>query len=126
LHRLITALGATVVEHPAMTDCCGAYQILGEETAALGASAAVLQSAVARGAEAVVTSCPLCDYNLGTRQPDIRAREPGLPEVPVYYFTQLMALALGCEAATCRLDLSPPVCQRMLAERGFAAAEPGA
>jgi len=123
LHQLIAAVGATVVEHPAMTDCCGAYQILGAEAAALTASGAVLRAAVARGAEAVVTSCPLCDYNLGTRQADIRAREPGLPEVPVYYFTQLLALALGCEVASCRLDLSPPVCRRTLAARGFASGE---
>ncbi|MBI5477509.1 MAG: CoB--CoM heterodisulfide reductase iron-sulfur subunit B family protein [Deltaproteobacteria bacterium] len=122
LHRLLAALGAETVDFPAMTDCCGAYQILGHEAMALDASAAILRSATRRGAQALVTSCPLCDYNLGARQPDLRDRHGDLPELPVYYFTQLLALALGCAPEALRLDLSPPGCRRLLAERGAIAA----
>lgn len=121
LHHLIEALGAEVVDFPAATECCGAYQILGNEAAALEASANILASAVERGANALVSSCPLCEYNLGTRQPDVRRRRPQLGELPTYYFTQLMALALGCDPEVCRLDLSPPICQAQLERQGLAA-----
>ena len=40
-----------------------------------------------QGAEAVITACPLCRYNL-----DVNRKE-GQPQV--YYFTELLAEALG-------------------------------
>ena len=46
----------------------------------------VLESAKNVGAEAVVTACPLCMYNL-TEMSD--------KQIPVYYFTELLAEALG-------------------------------
>ncbi|MFH0901844.1 MAG: CoB--CoM heterodisulfide reductase iron-sulfur subunit B family protein [Pseudomonadota bacterium] len=119
LHRFIEAIGATPVDFPAMTECCGSYQILGNEKAALEASASILSAASARGADAIVSSCPLCDYNLGARQADIKALRPSLEDTPTYYFTQLMALALGLPAATCRFDLSPPVCRALLEQQSF-------
>ena len=47
--------------------------------------AAIEDNARALGAEALVTACPLCMYNL---------RENG-DGLPVYYFTELLAEALG-------------------------------
>jgi heterodisulfide reductase subunit B len=50
----------------------------------------VLDNAKSWGAEAVVTTCPLCQYNLD------KLRKPGKAgELPVLYFTQLLGLAVG-------------------------------
>ena len=46
--------------------------------------------AQARAAEALITACPLCMYNLKENSED------GLP---VYYFTELLAEALGLKEA---------------------------
>jgi heterodisulfide reductase subunit B len=124
LHRLVEALGAEAVDFPAANDCCGAYQMLGLENAALDACHHILDLAVKYGAEAIVSSCPLCDYNLGTRQPDVRAKHADLPEIPTYYFTQLMAVAFGLDPTVARFDRNPPVCQRLLAERALIAPGP--
>lgn len=43
------------------------------------------------GADSVITACPLCRYNLYTN------RKEGHP--PVYYFTELLAEALGVKEA---------------------------
>jgi heterodisulfide reductase subunit B len=52
--------------------------------------------ASARGhdADVIVTACPLCQFNLDYPQ---REQETGLTgnEIPVVYFTQLMAIAMG-------------------------------
>ena len=51
----------------------------------------ILESASGFGAEALVTACPLCLYNLNKAQNGL----------PVVYFTELLAEALGVkEAAT--------------------------
>jgi heterodisulfide reductase subunit B len=41
------------------------------------------------GAEAIVTACPLCQANLETRQDNKKDK------LPIIYFTELMALAMG-------------------------------
>ena len=47
----------------------------------------ILDSAKAAGAEMIVTACPLCMYNLTANAPE--------GAVPVKYFTELLAEALG-------------------------------
>lgn len=104
--ELLRALDATPVSFSEAATCCSSYQILAHETAGLDAAASVLRSASGAGADLLVTSCPVCEYNLGRRQPDARARHAGLPELPTLYFTQLLALALGLPASTLGLPLS--------------------
>ena len=53
-------------------------------------SASVMDSAKDQGAEMVVTACPLCLYNL---------KKNSGSELPVYYFTELLAEALGLKEA---------------------------
>ena len=50
-------------------------------------SHAVLADAAAKGADTVVTACPLCLYNL--------KKNGGHDALPVVYFTELLAEALG-------------------------------
>ena len=55
----------------------------------------LLKEAARKGAQAIVTVCPLCQYNLDAYQAEIR-RATGEPlEMPVLYFTQVLGWALG-------------------------------
>ena len=56
--------------------------------------------------EALALTCPVCEYNLGRRQSDIRASQEGLNEVPTFYFTQLLALALDLPSDKLGLNLN--------------------
>jgi heterodisulfide reductase subunit B2 len=47
------------------------------------------------GADCVVTACPLCQLNLDMRQRDIEKKQQERFGLPVFYFTQLLGLALG-------------------------------
>ena len=53
-------------------------------------SNAVVNNAKAQGAEMMITACPLCKYNLVKNGTDI----------PVVYFTELLAEALGVKEDT--------------------------
>ncbi len=113
VHDLLTALGAEAVEFPAAEECCSAYETLINPTEGLHRAGKVLNSALSHGADALVLSCPLCEYNLGHRQNDI-ADKAG--DLPVFYFSQLLAVALGCDKDL-RFDLNVPTAKELLENR---------
>lgn len=104
--KFMEALGAEVVEFPMATECCGSYQVLGNPDAALKVSHKIITDATANGAEALALTCPLCDYNLSRRQDLMLGKIEGSKDVPVFYFSQLLALALGISPDVCHLELN--------------------
>ena len=85
MEDLIRALGAEAVIYPQRNECCGGYIALEDRNAAQKRSRAVCESADIHGADLIVTACPLCKYNL----------EKSGSGIPVVYFTELLAEALG-------------------------------
>ncbi|MBD3167309.1 heterodisulfide reductase, subunit B [bacterium] len=119
--NLIEAIGAEYVAYPDAETCCGSYQIIGNPEAALKTTATIVESAEKRGADALILSCPLCEYNIGRRQADVRGLREGLEPLPVFYFTQLLAIALGLDIDTLHLDRNMPEAQKLLEDKGILA-----
>lgn len=90
MEDFIRALGADPVVYAKRNECCGGYIAAESPEQAKKNSAAVLNNAVAAGAEMIITACPLCKYNLVKSGVDI----------PVVYFTELLAEALGVKEDT--------------------------
>ena len=65
----------------------------------------ILTSAQMGGAEILAVSCPLCESNLGQKQRELMGKE-NFEEMPIVYFTQLMAIALGLDSCVCQFDLN--------------------
>ncbi len=87
IEEFIKAIGGTPVVYPFRNECCGGYITLEDKELASKKSNKVLASAEGKGAEMVITACPLCMYNLqnnGTEH-----------DLPVVYFTEILAEALG-------------------------------
>jgi len=106
LEELLTALGAEVVKDPMKTECCGSYHTVNAVEVVADRGYEILHSALKRGADAMVLSCPLCDYNLDHRQREIAKKYVDFSGIPVFYFSQLLALALGLETKESRFDLN--------------------
>lgn len=106
LDDLMSALGADPVEFPYKTECCGAYQTVDKPDIIADRTNQILSSAKDQGAEIVVVSCPLCAFNLDQRQKQTVEKYPEFKHIPVLYFTQPMAIALGCPEETLRFDLN--------------------
>ena len=87
IEDFIRAIGAEPVVYGMRNECCGGYVTLENKGEAEKRSNAVLESAKAKGADTVVTACPLCLYNL--------KKNGGCEDVSVVYFTELLAEALG-------------------------------
>jgi len=117
--EFMTALGAKVVDFPMATECCGSYQVLGNPDAALKVSYDILTDAGKHDIEALALTCPLCDYNLGRRQNLMRDKFEGAPEIPVYYFTQLLAIALGLSPEVCHFELNRENALGLLKSKNF-------
>lgn len=97
LDDLMVALGATAVDFPHKNECCGAYLAVKAPDVTREMVYTIVHSAQAAGAEAVVTNCPLCQFNLDKQQAEMRKTYAGYRPMPVFYFSQLMGLALGLE-----------------------------
>lgn len=95
MEDLIQSLGAEAVDFQFKLECCGAYQTLTKKDISVKRAHEILDSAQRAGSEAIITSCPLCAYNLDFLQKDIEKEFFNFPKIPVFYFTELMAVALG-------------------------------
>ncbi|MBA7676376.1 8-methylmenaquinol:fumarate reductase membrane anchor subunit [subsurface metagenome] len=119
LEDLLEALGAEVVDFPYKTKCCGAYHAVHLKKVAADLSHRILEQAVEVGADMVATVCPLCDFNLGERQMEIKKHFPNFESIPVVYYTQLMALAFGQNEEATALDMNDPDPRPVLVEKGL-------
>ena len=90
IEGLSKALGATPVKYAQRNECCGGYTTIENRQYAHKQAQRIADNAKTAGAECLITACPLCLYNL-TQNTD-----GGLP---VRYFTELLAQALGVEEA---------------------------
>ncbi len=105
LENLMIALGAEAIDFPYKTECCASYQTVDKPENVADRTYHILTSAQSQGAELVSVSCPLCAFNLDYRQKETVQKYPEFKNIPILYFTQVMALALGCPEKDLRLDL---------------------
>jgi len=97
MDNLITASGAECVSWPLKTKCCGGSLTGTVPEAGLKLAYIILRDAKKRGAHAIVTPCPLCQFNLDGYQEQIASKYERI-DIPVLYFTQVVGLAMGLSA----------------------------
>jgi heterodisulfide reductase subunit B len=119
LQELMNVLGATVLDYPLATECCGSFEIVSEKDSVTERVHRILSMAQRQGAEAIVVSCPLCAHNLGQKQPEVTEKYGDFTGMPVIYFTQLLALAVGVSPEECRFDLNFGETEALLGSKGF-------
>jgi heterodisulfide reductase subunit B len=101
IENLLVSLGATAIDYPSRTECCGSYLGVESPEKVRTLSSDIVQSARSCGAKLLAVSCPLCKYNLEVCQ---RAETFESDFLPVVYFTQLLGLALGIDPEQLQLN----------------------
>jgi len=119
LDRIIQAAGATLVDWPMKTECCGGSLALSRTDIALELTRKLLEDAVRRGANGIVTACPMCHSNLDTRQGQINRHYGTDLHLPIFYFTQVVGLATGHGVKELLLDRHLTDPRPLLAEAGI-------
>ena len=114
MDSLVAALGAEVHDWSYKTSCCGAAHSLTRPDIVLKLSGDLITHAREAGADVIAVACPLCHTNLDARQFQMGLDEP----LPVLYFTQLAALALGLPSQAAALDKNLVDPRPLLREKG--------
>ncbi len=95
MEDILKACGATVIDFPLKTNCCGASFGIPERQMTAKLSGKILQVADNMQADAIVVACPLCQMNLDLRQDQAGKAMSTHFNIPVLYFTQVLGLAFG-------------------------------
>jgi len=104
LEDLLRCIEAEPTDNPYKAECCGSYQTVDKPDLVIERARDIVSWAARNKAQCVVVSCPLCFFNLDQRQRDLAEKQTDAVLLPVFYFTQLLALALGLGAEVCGFE----------------------
>jgi heterodisulfide reductase subunit B len=110
MDSIIKILGAEPVQWSFKTECCGVTMTLTRSDMVHKLTNDVLHEAKQAGADALAVACPLCQFNLDSRQRQIEETYQVRYQLPILYITQWMGLAFGAfpkEVGIHRLMTSP-------------------
>ena len=104
LSDLLSALGAEVVDNPFKIECCGSYHTVENKELVSKRAHRITSFATERDSDAMMISCPLCKFNLDARGKEAEKMFKDYKQIPVYYYTQLIAIALGLDPEVCSFE----------------------
>ena len=104
MEPLIEVIGAQVHSWNLGGKCCGASHMNTDMDVSLELVTAILRGA--KGADAIVTVCPMCQMNLEAYQQKISRKCNEDLHITVLYLPQLIGLALGLSEQDLGLDLN--------------------
>lgn len=95
LDQIVSAVGATPTDFPMKARCCGSSNAIAQTEIVLDSIYKILQSARDGGAHIFVTTCPICQLNIDAYQQMVNQKYGTDFNLPILFFTQLMAIAFG-------------------------------
>ena len=105
LDKFIETLGAEAVEdYDRKVSCCGGALAFSEPEKSQALIKEIIEAAYDGGADMIVTPCPVCQMNVELYQEQINRRYGTRFNMPVAYYSTLMAVAYGKDAKQAGLD----------------------
>ncbi len=105
LDQMVEALGGEAMKsYDQKVTCCGGALAFSEPEKSQKQIKDIIESAYDHGAEMLVTPCPLCQANTEVYQSEINKKYGTKFNMPVLYYSQLMAIAYGASAKDAGLD----------------------
>ncbi|WP_298134169.1 CoB--CoM heterodisulfide reductase iron-sulfur subunit B family protein [Acidiferrobacter sp.] len=105
LDKLVEMVGGEPVEkYDQKVTCCGGALAFSEPEKSQAQIKKIIESAYDHGADMIVTPCPVCQMNVEVYQGQINKRYGTKFNIPVAYYSQLMAVAYGASAKEAGLN----------------------
>ena len=104
MDNLVALTGAEPLTWDFKTECCGASHQVDAPDASRPLVERIFRNAKANGAKAIITACPLCNLNLDMREGEINKNRGTAFDIPVYQYTQLLAICMGASAKEAALN----------------------
>jgi heterodisulfide reductase subunit B len=92
---VLRAAGVQTLDWSCKTACCGASLTVTRKDIVVKLCHDIFQAAKDVGADAIAVACPLCQLNLDTREEEVEHEYEESYQLPILYFTQLIAMAFG-------------------------------
>jgi heterodisulfide reductase subunit B len=106
LDELVEVTGAQVIEYPLWKQCCGATVLPVDEDLAIRLARDKLKSMKEAGAVFATVVCPACCNQLDLQQLDLKSSYGEEYNLPVLFYTQILALTLGLDENELGLDMN--------------------
>jgi len=119
LDDLTRALGADAGYYPEKLDCCGASLIVSDPETSFKIAGMKLKAVQRHGFDGMVTVCPFCHKMYDAKQGAIKTvlQDESL-DLPVFYYTQLLGLAMGLEEEKLGINFNLSPVDRVLEKIG--------
>jgi heterodisulfide reductase subunit B len=104
IENVLESFGATSIDWAFKTDCCGASASVNDADVSIDLMAKIFKDAIARDANCIVTTCPMCQFNLDAYQSAVASKHGITKKLPVYYLTELVGIALGLDPVALHVD----------------------
>jgi heterodisulfide reductase subunit B len=98
------ALGADPIDWSYKTDCCGASASVNDAEQSQLLMSRIFKDATARGANCIVTTCPLCQMNVDAYQDEVGEKYGIEKRLPVYFITELIGVSMGIDPVLMQVD----------------------
>jgi len=95
METVCKAIGAEPIDWSYKTDCCGASAVLNDTDTSLLLMSKIIKDALAREANCLVTTCPMCQMNMDAYQDQVCERYEIQKRLPVFFITELLGIAMG-------------------------------
>ena len=95
MDKILKAVGINTLDWSHKTECCGGSLAVSRPDIVKSLSKRILDDAKEVGAEAISVPCTFCHLNMDTRQEELAQEYSVNYDMPIVYFTELVALALG-------------------------------
>ncbi|MCP4760156.1 MAG: hypothetical protein GY870_00145 [archaeon] len=119
LDDLVKAIGAEPVEYEEKTQCCGAGVARTDVAVGLEFSKRKYKSLTDANAQCMATGCPQCFQTLESNQRLVNKKFETSYKVPVFYITELIALAFGYDPKELGLKFHSVKGKKLLASIGI-------
>jgi len=103
MESLISATGAEPLVYPERILCCGGPILAIDENASMSMSRRVLDGAKRGLCDAGTVVCPFCNVMFNEYQPAIGEKYGIEYDIPIFYLTQILGLAMGFKPRELRL-----------------------
>ena len=104
METVCKALGAEPRDWSYKTDCCGASAAVNDTDTSLFLMSQIIKDALARGANCLVTTCPMCQMNMDMYQNEVCERYGIQRKLPVFFITELLGIAMGFTPQEMQID----------------------
>lgn len=95
MEEVLKAIGIEAVDWNHKTLCCGASSVIYNTECALDLMAKIMRDALARDANCLVVTCPMCQMNMESQQEKYCEKHGINKRLPVYFITELIGMAFG-------------------------------